>query len=236
MILRNHDTRSLRHRRKATCQCRPRTYFGLGGEKKVELIHLILDLIQSIESSILMSQLSPDLNIIHQNRQVGKGTSRSSLPSPELEYLLWRTLSLINVLRKSRVSFSGQERLRTSLPSTFYSRRSPFHPHSIQLLHQSFQDYLAWRTANHMPLTLGPAMNQERLARRCFQVVYTEVRKVQGLGIAETLGCDAHDSDEDITPGLCLSLYVGSHLGRMPWNRNQEVLGGKYCRLARILI
>ncbi len=57
----------------------------------------------------------------------------------------------------------------------------------IQLLHQSFRDYLKWRGVSKLQI-LEPAVDQERLALRCFEVINTEIRKVAGLGIVEKLG------------------------------------------------
>ena len=58
----------------------------------------------------------------------------------------------------------------------------------IQLLHQSFRDYLRLRSASHVPIALAPPKDQERLALRCFQVINTEIPKVAGLGIIEKWG------------------------------------------------
>ncbi len=58
----------------------------------------------------------------------------------------------------------------------------------IQLLHQSFRDYLKWRGVNKLPIMLEPAVDQERLALRCFQVINTEIQQVAGLGVTEELG------------------------------------------------
>src|SRR5258708_3157174 len=62
------------------------------------------------------------------------------------------------------------------------------HSTPIQLLHQSFRDYLTRRDVNEVWTKLEPAANQERLALRCFQVTNAEIRKVAGLGIIEELG------------------------------------------------
>src|SRR5260370_32555820 len=59
---------------------------------------------------------------------------------------------------------------------------------SIQLLHQSFRDYLRFRmTGDGLP-TLESTKDHERLACRCFQVINTEMSKVAGLGMIEKLG------------------------------------------------
>ncbi len=62
------------------------------------------------------------------------------------------------------------------------------HSTPIQLLHQSFRDYLTRRDVNEVWTKLEPAANQERLALRCFQVTNAEIRKVAGLGIIKKLG------------------------------------------------
>ncbi len=62
------------------------------------------------------------------------------------------------------------------------------HSTPVQLLHQSFRDYLKRRDVDKVWTKLEPAANQERLALRCFQVTNDEIRKVAGLGIIEELG------------------------------------------------
>ncbi len=61
------------------------------------------------------------------------------------------------------------------------------HSTPIQLLHQSFRDYLKWRGVNKVRIMLEPAVDQERLALRCFEVTNAEIRKVAGLGIIKKL-------------------------------------------------
>ncbi len=61
------------------------------------------------------------------------------------------------------------------------------HSTPIQLLHQSLRDYLKWRGVNKLQVMLEPALDQERLALRCFEVINAEIRKVAGLGKIEEL-------------------------------------------------
>ncbi len=96
-----------------------------------------------------------------------------------LSMTAWATLlspflktSLENTISELRPLLSGMDQ-----PST-----------PIQLLHQSFQDYLRRRDVNEVWTMLEPAANQERLALRCFQVTNAEIRKVPGLGKIEELG------------------------------------------------
>ena len=58
----------------------------------------------------------------------------------------------------------------------------------IQLLHQSFRDYLKWRISNDVFPTLDSVKDHERLALRCFQVINAEIPKVADLGMIERLG------------------------------------------------
>src|SRR6266446_616835 len=83
--------------------------------------------------------------------------------------------------------------LKTSLENTISELRpllsctdQPSTP--IQLLHQSFRDYLRRRDVNEVWTMLEPAAHQERLALRCLQVTNTVIRKVAGLGKIEELG------------------------------------------------
>src|SRR5258708_14243900 len=62
------------------------------------------------------------------------------------------------------------------------------HSTPIQLLHQSFRDYLERHDVTKVRIMLDPAENEERLALRCFQVTNTEIQNVTGLGIIEELG------------------------------------------------
>ncbi len=60
---------------------------------------------------------------------------------------------------------------------------------SIELLHQSFRDYLEFRmTRDRVPTTLESAKDHEHLALRCFQIINTEIPKVADLGMIEKLG------------------------------------------------
>ncbi len=84
--------------------------------------------------------------------------------------------------------------LKTSLENTI-SEVQPLlsgagqHSTPIQLLHQSFRDYLNRHDVSKVRIILEPeAANQERLALRCFNVTNAEIRKVAGLGIIEDLG------------------------------------------------
>ena len=96
-----------------------------------------------------------------------------------LSITAWATLlspllktSFQNIISELRPLLSG-----TDQPST-----------PIQLLHQSFRDYLRRRDVNEVWTSLEPAATQERLALRCFQVTNTEIRKVTELGKIEELG------------------------------------------------
>src|SRR5260370_40373749 len=66
----------------------------------------------------------------------------------------------------------------------------------IQLLHQSFRDFLRSRIPGHVPLTLKPAKDQKRLAFCCFQVINTGVGGVAELGVIERLG------ERDVLPKI----------------------------------
>src|SRR5258708_39649484 len=90
-------------------------------------------------------------------------TAKSSLSMTAWAILLSPFLktSLENTISELHPLFSG-----TDQPST-----------PIQLLHQSFRDYLRRRDVNEMWSMLEPAATQERLALRCFQVTNTEIRK-----------------------------------------------------------
>ncbi len=89
-----------------------------------------------------------------------------------LSPLLYRTTSIEEITSELRPLFTGAD-----------ERSTP-----IQLLHQSFQDYLRWRIAPDIPPPWGPAVGQERLALCCFQVINTEIQKVAELGVIERLG------------------------------------------------
>src|SRR5258708_10988228 len=99
-------------------------------------------------------------------------TAKTSLSMTAWAILLSPFLktSLENTISELRPLLSG-----TDQPST-----------PIQLLHQSFRDYLRRCDVNVWTM-LEPAANQERLALRCFQVTNAEIRKVTGLGIIEEL-------------------------------------------------
>src|SRR5258708_27859525 len=82
--------------------------------------------------------------------------------------------------------------LRTSFESIISELRpllsgTDQHSTPIQLLHQSFRDYLKWRGVNKLRIMLEPAVDQERLALRCFEVINSKIQKVAGLGIMEEL-------------------------------------------------
>ena len=89
-----------------------------------------------------------------------------------LSPLLYHTKSIEGIISELHPLFTGTDECSTP----------------IQLLHQSFWDYLRWCIASDMPPTLGPAKGQERLALCCFKVINTEIRKVVGLGVIESLG------------------------------------------------
>ena len=89
-----------------------------------------------------------------------------------LSPLLFRKTSVEDTLSELRPLFTGTDR-----------RSTP-----IQLLHQSFGDYLKWRITKYIRLELGPVMSQEWLALRCFQVINTEIQEDTALGIIERLG------------------------------------------------
>src|SRR5258708_31614683 len=101
-------------------------------------------------------------------------TAKSPLSTTTWDTLLSPLLrtSLGNIIAELRPLLSGTDQ----------------HSTPIQLLHQSFRDYLTRRTLNEECIKLEPAANQERLALRCFQVTNAEIRKVAGLGIIEELG------------------------------------------------
>src|SRR5258707_7140538 len=97
-----------------------------------------------------------------------------------LSHLLYRTTSIEEIISELRPLFTGAD-----------ERSTP-----IQLLHQSFQDYLRWRIAPDIPPILGPAVGQDRLALCCFQVINTEIRKVAELGVIKRLG------ERDVMPTI----------------------------------
>ena len=89
----------------------------------------------------------------------------------------------------------------------------------IQLLHQSFRDYLKGRSASHVPVTLAPPKDQERLALRCFQMFNTEIPKVAGLGIIEKLG------ERDVIPTIPHEEISGqlAYACRFGWDHMLEI-------------
>ncbi len=93
-------------------------------------------------------------------------TAWATLLSPFLKTSLGNTISELRPL----LSGTGQ-------------RSTP-----IQLLHQSFRDYLKRHDVNKVWMMLEPAANQGRLALRCFEVINAEIQEVAGLGIIEKLG------------------------------------------------
>ena len=104
-----------------------------------------------------------------------------------LSPLLYRTTSIEEIISELRPLFTGAD-----------ERSTP-----IQLLHQSFRDYLRWRIAPNILAIWGPAVDQEQLAVGqeqlalcCFQVINTEVRKIAGLGVIERLG------ERDVMPTI----------------------------------
>ncbi len=131
-----------------------------------------------------------------------------------LSPLLYRTRSIEGIISELCPLFTGAD-----------ERSTP-----IQLLHQSFQDYLRWRIAPDIPPTLGPAEGQERLALCCFKVVNTEIRKVAGLGVIERLG------EKDVIPTIS-DVDISEPLAyacRFALNHTLEAKGGSEALKAEI--